>query len=74
LQQFRRIGEALVELCQRIDNMFEPRPFTAKFLCTRRVIPDIRGFEFAGYFVKTLVFDIEVKDTPSGPHCALACL
>jgi hypothetical protein len=42
----------------------------AEFLCTVRVVPDARLFEFPNYFLQTLVLVVVIKDTSSKSRSA----
>jgi len=70
LQQLRAIAQAAGELIQRADDLFEFGPLFAQFLCPLGIIPDLRLLELAGYFLKTLVLIVVIKDTSSRNRCA----
>jgi len=50
IQPFHEIGEACA--------------LAAQVLRTLRIVPDVRVFQFAGYFFQTLALGRVVKDTP----------
>jgi hypothetical protein len=60
----------LREAIQRPDHLFELGALTAEFLGAVGVVPDSGLFEFAGYFLKTFVLVVVIKDTSSRSRCA----
>jgi hypothetical protein len=50
--------------------LFQPGAFLAEILSAIGIIPNAGLFEFAAYFLKTLVFIVVIKDTSSRNRCA----
>jgi hypothetical protein len=63
-QQFVRITEPGHDAVDAFHEFGQPRAFAAEILRALRLIPDLRVFEFAGYFFEAFTLDRVVKDTP----------
>ena len=63
-QQLFTICEAASQLINSADNRFEGRTFLTQFLGISRIIPDIRIFQLALYFLQSFALVSVVKDTP----------
>jgi len=50
--------------------LFQLRAVLAELLRAVRVIPDIRLFEFASYFLEAFALIVVIKDTSSKNRCA----
>ena len=57
-------GQAVAERANAVHDLVERGAFLAELLRPFGVVPDVRVFEFAGYFLETLAFCVVVKDTP----------
>ena len=64
IEQIARLGQTLGQAADATDDALEARTFLAEILCTLRIVPDVRIFEFAGDFFEPLGLGLEVKDTP----------
>jgi len=64
LQQFGGLGQAVQYIGDAGDGLVQQGTFPAQGLGILGVVPDIRVFEFAGYFFQTFFLDVVVKDTP----------
>ena len=69
LQKLRALAQAAGELIECADDLFEFGAFLAKFLRPLRIVPDRGLLEFPGYFLKTLVLVVVIKDTSSRNRC-----
>ena len=65
VQQFAGPGQAFVELADAGDVLVQQRPFAAQRLGARRIVPDVRVFQFPVDFLEPLYLGVVVKDTPS---------
>jgi hypothetical protein len=65
LQQLGRAFQAFEQALDAVDGPVERRALAAQRLGTFRVVPDVRVFQFALYFLQALALGIVVKDTPS---------
>ncbi|OFS92543.1 hypothetical protein HMPREF3113_12175 [Stenotrophomonas sp. HMSC10F06] len=63
-QQFARLGQAVEDRGDAADGLVQIGAFAAKVLGVLGVVPDIRVFQFPGYFFQTLFLGVVVKDTP----------
>lgn len=64
VQQLRSVvqrGDGGIEARQLL---LEPGAFLAQRLRLLGIVPDVRDFEFAGYFLETFLLAVVVKETP----------
>jgi hypothetical protein len=54
----------MADAVQPFHEFGQPRAFAAQILRALRIIPDVRVFQFAGYFFEALALGGVVKDTP----------
>jgi hypothetical protein len=54
----------LADAVQPFHEFGQPRALAAQILRALRIVPDVRVFQFAGYFFQTLTLGRVVKDTP----------
>ena len=64
VEQFVGPAESMVERADAIDDALELRAFLAELLRALGIVPDVRVFELAGYFLEPLGLGVVVKDTP----------
>jgi hypothetical protein len=64
LQQFTGVVEPVADAVQAFHEVGEARPLATQILRALRIVPDVRVFQFAGYFFETFALDRVVKDTP----------
>jgi hypothetical protein len=69
LQQLPRVAEAPADPVQTLHDALQLRPLPPKFLGAVGIVPDAGLFEFPGYFLKTLVLVVVIKDTSSRNRC-----
>jgi hypothetical protein len=63
-QQFDGAGQAVAERADPIDDPVERCAFLAELLRALRIVPDVRIFQLAGYFLEPFALGVVVKDTP----------
>ena len=63
-KQFARAGKAIAERPDAVDDPVERRALLAELLRALGVVPDVRIFQLAGYFLEPLALGLVVKDTP----------
>jgi hypothetical protein len=63
-QQFAGLGQAIQDRGDAAHGLFKVGAFAAQVLGVFGVVPDIRVFQFPGYFFQTLFLGVVVKDTP----------
>jgi hypothetical protein len=63
-QQFAGIVESVGDAIQAFHEFGQPRPLAAQALGALGIVPDVRAFQFAGYFLEAFAFGRVVKDTP----------
>jgi len=64
LEQFLRLGEAVLEPVERLDDGLEACTLAPEFLRPVRVVPDARILEFPQDLRQPLAAPLVVKDTP----------
>jgi hypothetical protein len=64
LKQFVGAGQAVAESAYAVDDAVKRRPLLAELLRAPGVVPDVRIFELAGYFLEPFAPGVVVKDTP----------
>jgi hypothetical protein len=63
-EQLARAGKAVAERADAIDDPVERRALLAELLGALGVVPDVRVFQLASYFLEPLALGVVVKDTP----------
>jgi hypothetical protein len=63
-EQFAGTGEVVAERTDAVDDAVERRALLAELLRALRVVPDVRVFQLAAYFLEPFAFAVVVKDTP----------
>ena len=63
-EQFAGAGEVVAERADAIDDAVERRALLAELLRALRVVPDVRVFQLAAYFLEPFALAVVVKDTP----------
>jgi len=63
-EQFRGAGQAIIQGANPVDDAVERRTLLAELLRPFRLVPDVRIFQLAGYFLEPFAPGIVVKDTP----------
>ncbi|AUZ49002.1 hypothetical protein BOP93_05870 [Pseudomonas orientalis] len=64
VQQVAAVGQAGVQLVERVDDLRQRSALAPQFLGVLRFVPDTRIFKLAIDFGQTLMLLIVVKDTP----------
>jgi hypothetical protein len=64
LQQFAGLGQPIQDGGDAADGFFQVGALAPQVLGVLGVVPDIRVFQFPGYFFQTLFLGVVVKDTP----------
>jgi len=57
-------AQPFAERADAVDDAIELRAFLAELLSTLGIVPDIRIFELAPYFLEPFALGLVVKDTP----------
>ena len=63
-EQLACTGKAIAERADAVDDPVERRAFLAELLGALGVVPDVRIFQLAGYFLEPFALGVVVKDTP----------
>src|SRR5690606_20144684 len=63
LEQIACVAQALSNLTQRMNDIFQAFLFTAKILRVLGIVPDVGVFQFGIDYLQTLGFGVVVKDT-----------
>jgi hypothetical protein len=64
VQQVTAIGQTGVQFVEGVDDLRQRSALAAQFLGMRRIVPDGRAFQFAGYFLEAFAPGFVVKETP----------
>jgi hypothetical protein len=64
LEKLIRAAQAFAERTDAVDDAVKLRALLAELLRTLRIVPDVRVFELAAYFLEPIALGIVVKDTP----------
>jgi len=64
VQQLIGAVQPFAERANAIDDAVELSTLLAELLRALRVVPDVRVFELASYFLEPIALDVVVKDTP----------
>ena len=64
VEQLAGAGEAFVQDADAVDDAIELGALLAELLRALGIVPDVRVFELAAYFLEPLALGIVVKDTP----------
>jgi prepilin-type processing-associated H-X9-DG protein len=64
VEQFAGFGQRIRQAGNFADDLVEQSALATQFLRPRRVVPDARQFEFAGYFFEAFALGLVVKGTP----------
>jgi hypothetical protein len=65
VQQFAGAAQSLGQLADAVDGLVEQRTLAPQGLRPLGVVPDVRVFQFAFYFLQALALGVVVKETPS---------
>jgi hypothetical protein len=68
-QQFSRIAQPTADAVQTLNDVLQLRSLAPQFLGAFSIVPDAGLFEFPGYFLKTLMLVVVIKDTSSRNRC-----
>jgi hypothetical protein len=64
LEQFAGAVQAVAQRAYAVDDPVERRPLLAELLGAFGVVPDVRVFQLASYFLEPFALGVVVKDTP----------